>query len=116
FNRVGVVVYPKAKGSDDAMLEAAIEVGADECISDNETHEFVASFENYAGVREALEKKFGEPLSAKIEWRAQNMNPVSDDTGESLVKLLDALDEHDDVQNVYGNYELSDALMAKLAA
>ncbi len=116
FNRVGVIAYPKSKGSDDAMLEAAIEAGADECVSGDETHEFIVSLENYGAVRDALEARLGEPQSAKIEWRPQNTVPVPDDAGESLVKLLEALDDHDDVQNVYGNYELSDALMAKLAA
>ena len=66
-------------------------------------------------MRDALEAKLGPPESAKIEWRAQSTTPVSDDAGETLVKLLDVLDEHDDVQSVYGNYELSDTLMAKLA-
>jgi YebC/PmpR family DNA-binding regulatory protein len=116
FNRVGVIAYPRDKGSDDAMLEAAIEAGADECISDDERHEFIASMENFGQVRDALEEKLGAAQSSKIEWRPQTMTQVSDETGEALVKLLDVLDDHDDVQNVYGNYALSDALMAKLAA
>ena len=116
FNRVGVIVYPRAKGSDDAMLEAAIDAGADECISSDDGHEFVVSLENYGAVRDALEKKLGEPQSMKMEWRPQTMTPVSDEAGESLVKLLEALDDHDDVQNVYGNYELSEALMEKMSA
>ena len=116
FSRVGVIFYPKDKGSDDAMLETAIEAGADEVVSGEEMHEFIASLDNYGTVRDALEARLGAPASAKIEWRPQSTNPVSDDAGETLVKLLETLDEHDDVQNVYGNYELSDALMAKLAA
>jgi YebC/PmpR family DNA-binding regulatory protein len=116
FNRVGVIGYPRAKGSDDDMLEAAINAGADECISEGESHEFVVSLENYGPARDALEAKFGEPVSAKIEWRPQTMTPVTDDVGETLVKLLEVLDDHDDVQNVYGNYELSDALMEKMSA
>jgi YebC/PmpR family DNA-binding regulatory protein len=116
FNRVGVIAYPKSKGSEDAMLEAALEAGADEVVSGDEVHEFIASLESFGAVRDALEAKLGPPESAKIEWRPQSTNPVSDEAGETLVKLLDTLDEHDDVQNVYGNYELSDALMAKLAA
>ena len=116
FNRVGVIAYPKSAGSDDAMLEAAIEAGADECVSDDEAHEFITGLENFGVVRDALEAKLGAPQSAKIEWRPANTVAVSDDSGESLVKLLDALDEHDDVQNVYGNYELSDALIRKLEA
>jgi transcriptional/translational regulatory protein YebC/TACO1 len=113
---VGVIGYAKNKGSDDQMLETAIEAGADEVISGEEMHEFIASLDNFGTVRDALEAKLGSPEFAKIEWRPQSTNAVSDDAGETLVKLLDALDEHDDVQNVYGNYELSDALMAKLAA
>ena len=116
FARVGVIAYPKDKGSDDAMLEAAIEAGADECVSGDETHEFITGIESFGEVRDALEKKFGAAQSAKIEWRPQTMAAVSDDVGESLVKLLDVIEDHDDVQTVYGNYELSDALMEKLGA
>jgi YebC/PmpR family DNA-binding regulatory protein len=116
FDRVGVIAYPKDKGSDDAMLEAAIEAGAEECVSSEDGHEFIANLEDFGVVRDALEAKLGEPQSAKIEWRAQTTTAVADDAGETLVKLLDTLDEHDDVQNVYGNYELSDALVEKLSA
>ena len=116
FDRLGVITYPKDKGSDDAMLEAAIEAGAAECVSSEDGHEFIASMEDFGAVRDALEEKLGEPGSARIEWRAQTTTPVPDETGETLVKLLDTLDEHDDVQNVYGNYELSEALIEKLGA
>jgi YebC/PmpR family DNA-binding regulatory protein len=116
FDRVGVIEYPKDKGSDDAMLEAAIDAGADECVSDDESHQFVVGLESYGAVRDALEAKLGQPSAARIEWRARTMNPVSDDQGETLIKLLDVLDDHDDVQTVYGNYELSDTLLAKLAS
>jgi YebC/PmpR family DNA-binding regulatory protein len=116
FNRVGVIAYPKDKGSDDAMLEAAIEAGADECVSGEESHEFITGIESFGEVRDALEQKFGAAQSAKIEWRPQTMTAVSDDVGESLVKLLDVIEDHDDVQTVTGNYELSDALMEKLGA
>ncbi len=66
-------------------------------------------------MRDALEAKFGAPKSAAIVWRAQSNIAVNDEAGETLVKLLDVLDDHDDVQHVYGNYELSDSLMEKLA-
>jgi YebC/PmpR family DNA-binding regulatory protein len=114
FDRMGVMVYPKSAGSDDAMLEAAIEAGFDECVSTEAGHEFLVSFDGYGTARDALEKKLGQPQSAKIEWRPKTMTPVSDDNGETLIKLVDALDDFDDVQNVFGNYELSDALMEKL--
>jgi YebC/PmpR family DNA-binding regulatory protein len=115
FDKVGVIAYPKEKGSEDAMLEAALEAGADECIC-GETHEFITSPESFAAVRDALEAKLGAPASAAIIWRPQNMVAVPDEAGETLLKLIEVLDDHDDVQNVYGNYELSDALMAKLSA
>jgi YebC/PmpR family DNA-binding regulatory protein len=116
FQRVGVVNYPREKGSDDAMLEAAIEVGAEECVSTRDGHEFVTTVEDFAGVRDALEAQFGAPQSAAISWRAQTPVPVKDDAGETLVKLIEVLDDHDDVQHVYGNYELSDSLMEKLSS
>ena len=115
FNRVGIITYPKDKGSDDAMLEAAIEAGADECVSSADGHEFLTSVESFGSVRDALEAELGAPQSAAITWRAQTMVPVKDDAGETLVKLIETLDDHDDVQNIYGNYELSDALVKKLA-
>ena len=115
FDHVGVITYPADKGSEDEMLEAALEAGADECVSNEDSHEFITSLENFAAVRDALEEKLGAPASAAITWRPQNTVAVADDAGETLMKLVDVLDDHDDVQNVYGNYELSDELMAKLS-
>ena len=97
------------------MLEVALETGANECVSNDDGHEFLTSMEDFAAVRDALEAKLGVPASAGIVWRPQNSVEVPDDTGETLMKLVEVLDDHDDVQNVYGNYALSDALMAKLA-
>jgi YebC/PmpR family DNA-binding regulatory protein len=114
FDHIGVITYPKAKGSEDAMLEAALEAGADECVSGDEGHEFRTGLDNFLTVREALEARLGPPQSAAITWRPQNTVAVSDEAGETLVKLIEVLDDHDDVQNVYGNYELSDALLSKL--
>jgi YebC/PmpR family DNA-binding regulatory protein len=114
FSRVGVIVYPRSAGGDEMMLDAAIDAGADECISDDEAHQFITAIETFGAVRDVLEAKLGVAQSAKIEWRPINAVPVSDEAGESLVKLLDVLDDHDDVQNVYGNYELSETLMRKL--
>jgi|SRR5579871_919501 len=115
FDRVGVITYPAAKASEDMMLEAAIEAGAEECVSSADGHEFTASVESFSAVRDALEAKFGSPDSAAITWRAQTPVPVKDSDGESLVKLIEVLDDHDDVQHVYGNYELSNALMERLS-
>ena len=114
FSHVGQVVYPKDKGSDDAMLELAIDSGAEECVSTDEAHEFLTSLDDFITVRDALEAKLGAPSQAGFVWRPQNSVAVPDAAGEMLVKLIETLDDHDDVQNVYGNYELSNALMAKL--
>ena len=115
FDRVGVFAYPKEKGSEDAMLEAALDAGADECISSEDGHEFLSSVESFAAVRDVLEAKLGTPASSGIFFRPKNTVAVSDNVGETLVKLIDALGDNDDVQRVTGNYELSDALMAKLS-
>ena len=116
FSRVGSIVYPSNAGDADSMLELAIDAGADESISSSEGHEFLSKVEDFAAVRDALEAKLGAPISAKIIWRPGNTVQVGEDSGETLTKLLDTLDDHDDVQNVYANYEMSDALMEKLSA
>jgi YebC/PmpR family DNA-binding regulatory protein len=115
FDHVGVITYPVTAGDEDAMLEAALETGANECVSAAEGHEFLTGMEDFATVRDALEARLGPPASAAIVWRAQTNVAVADEAGESLMKLIEVLDDHDDVQNVYGNYEFSDALIAKLA-
>jgi YebC/PmpR family DNA-binding regulatory protein len=117
FRRVGSIAYPGDIGDADAMLEAAIEVGAEESLSSSEGHEFLCRVEDFAAVRDALEAKLGPPQSARIVWRPGNIVPLNDEeAGETLTKLLDVLEDHDDVQNVYANYELSDSLMEKLSA
>ena len=116
FDRVGSIAYPANAGDADAMLETGIDVGADEVVSSEEGHEFLSRVEDFAAVRDALEAKLGAPQSAKIVWRPKNTVAVGDAAGETLTKLLDTLDDHDDVQNVYANYEMSDALMEKLSA
>ena len=116
FNRVGLIVYPGSSGDADSMLEAAIEAGADESVSSSEGHEFLCRVEDFAAVRDALEARLGPPESARIVWRPVNTVPVDDETAEMLTKLLDVLDDHDDVQNVYANCEMSDAAIEKLSA
>ncbi|MDO8980225.1 MAG: YebC/PmpR family DNA-binding transcriptional regulator [Afipia sp.] len=116
FDRVGVIEYDAKVGSDDAMLEAAIEAGADDVASSEDGHEVFASQETFREVAKALEAKFGEARKAALVWKPQNTITVDDETGEKLFKLLDLLNEHDDVQNVYANFEVSDALAAKMSA
>ena len=116
FDRVGVIEYDAKVASDDAMLEAAIDAGADDVASSEDGHEVLASPETYREVAKALEGKFGEARKAALIWKPQNTITVDDETGEKLFKLLDLLNEHDDVQNVYANFDVSDALAAKMSA
>src|SRR5207237_7863103 len=106
--------YERGVASDDAMLDAAIEAGADDVVSSESGHEVYASHDSFREVAKALEAKFGEPRKAALIWKPQNTVAVDDETGEKLLKLMDLLNEHDDVQNVYANFEISDVLMAKM--
>jgi len=114
FDRLGIIEYDHSVASDDGMLDAAIEAGADDVASSESGHEVYASQENFREVAKNLEAKFGEPRKAALTWKPQNTVAVDDETGERLLKLMDLLNEHDDVQNVYANFEISDALMAKM--
>jgi YebC/PmpR family DNA-binding regulatory protein len=116
FSKVGLVQYDAAKASVDAMLEAAIEAGADDVSSSDAGHDILTTPESFAEVQKALETKFGEPKKAGLVWRPQNTVAVDDENGEKLMKLIETLEDNDDVQNVYSNFEISDALMAKLSA
>jgi YebC/PmpR family DNA-binding regulatory protein len=115
FDRQGQIVYPAGKASEDAMMEAAIEAGAEDVESDEETHTVYTSFAGLSETAEALEATFGPPKSTNIVWRPKTNTPVSGDDVATLMKLLDALDDDDDVQTVYANFEMSDADMASLA-
>jgi len=115
FDRLGVIEYDAGKASEEAMLEAAIEAGADDVASSEAGHEIYTAQETLREVAKALEATFGEPRKAALTWRPQNTIAVDDETGEKLLKLIDTLNEHDDVQNVYANFELSDALLARMS-
>jgi YebC/PmpR family DNA-binding regulatory protein len=114
FDRVGLILFDKTVASDDAMLEAAIEAGADDVASGADGHEVITALETLRDVQKALEAKFGEPRKASLVWRPQNTIAVDDEAGEKILKLVGALEDNDDVQNVYANFEISEALMAKL--
>jgi YebC/PmpR family DNA-binding regulatory protein len=116
FDHIGVVEYDKAKASDDAMLEAAIEAGAEDVISDETGHQIITKTDTLHEVAKALETKFGEPRKSGMVWKPQNTVAVDDEAGEKILKLMEALDESDDVQNVYANFEISEALMQKMSA
>jgi len=116
FDHVGVIEYDSKVASADQMLEAAIEAGADDVASSESGHEIYAGQESFHEVAKALEAKFGEPRKATLTWKPQNTIAVDDDKGEKLLRLIETLNEHDDVQNVYANFEVSDALVQKMSA
>ncbi len=114
FDHVGSIEYPGSVGSEDAIMEAAIEAGADDVISNDEGHEVVTTIESFSEVAKALEAKFGEPRKSKLVWKPQNTITVDDEAGEKILKLIGNLEDNDDVQNVYANFEISDALVKKM--
>jgi YebC/PmpR family DNA-binding regulatory protein len=116
FDRLGVVRYTPAAASADAMLEAAIEAGAQDVASGEEGHEILTAPEELNAVRDALEARFGEAAGAKLEWRPNLTVALDEEGAAAVLKLIELLEDHDDVQNVYANFEVSDAVMAKLSA
>ena len=116
FARLGLITYKVDVATADQMLEAAIEAGAEDCQSTEEGHEVTCAPDELGQVRDALEAKFGAAETVKIVWRPKTLTPVEADAAESLFKLIDVLEDNDDVQNVYANFEASDELMEKLTA
>jgi YebC/PmpR family DNA-binding regulatory protein len=116
FDHVGVVEFDAGAASADAMLEAAIEAGAEDVMSSENGHEIYTTQDSLRDVAKALEAKFGEPRKSALVWKPQNTIAVDDEQAEKVLKMIDTLNEQDDVQNVYANVEISDALMQKLSA
>ncbi|MCR6632599.1 MAG: YebC/PmpR family DNA-binding transcriptional regulator [Magnetospirillum sp.] len=115
FDRVGAIRYPVSAASAEAMFEAALEAGADNVESDDEGHEVTCAPDDLAAVRDALEAAFGTPEHARLDWRPQTTVPVADeDTAKTLLKLLDILEDNDDVQRVQANFEIPDDIMERL--
>jgi YebC/PmpR family DNA-binding regulatory protein len=114
FDHVGEIEFDAKAASEDAMMEAAIEAGADDAQSGADGHVITTSMEAFAEVAKTLEAKFGEPRKSKLVWRPQNTIGVDDETGEKILKLIGNLEDNDDVQNVFANFEISESLMAKL--
>mgnify|MGYP005811550827 CR=1 FL=1 len=114
FDHVGTIEYDAKVASEDQMMEAAIEAGADDVVSTADGHEIITSLEGLRDVAQALEAKFGEPRKVGLVWKPQNTIAVDDEAGEKILRLVGSLEDNDDVQNVYANFEVSDALVAKL--
>jgi YebC/PmpR family DNA-binding regulatory protein len=116
FDRVGEIVYPAAAGDADIVLEAAIEAGANDVQSNTESHVVLTSFEDLGAVARALEEKLGEPQSVRSIWKPQTLTPVEGDKAQSLMKLIATLEDDDDVQNVYANYDVDETTLTQLSA
>ena len=116
FERAGVIRYPAARAGADAMFEAALEAGATDVRSDQDGHEIVCGAGEFNAVREALERKFGEAAEARLDWRPTSAVSVAGETAENLLKLLETLEDNDDVQRVASNFEVADDVMARLSA
>jgi YebC/PmpR family DNA-binding regulatory protein len=116
FSRVGQVIYPASTASPDAMFEAALDAGASDVQSTADGHEITCAPEDFAQLREALEQKFGTPEKAALAWKPNNTVPVAaENTARTLFKLVETLQDSDDVQNVYGNFDVPDAIVSKIA-
>ncbi len=114
FERMGLIEYPGSAGDADRVLEAAIEAGADDVESDEDGHQIWTSVETLHEVAKALEPMLGEAESAKLAWKPATEVEVRGDDAASLIKLIDALEEDDDVQTVWGNYDVPDEELERL--
>jgi YebC/PmpR family DNA-binding regulatory protein len=116
FDRVGEIAYGAEAGTADQVLEAAIEAGADDATSDASAHLVTCAFDELGDVAARLEERLGSPQSVKSVWRPRVTAPLDEEGAQSLMKLLAVIEDDDDVQNVYTNFEVSDDVMARLTA
>ena len=116
FSRVGEIVYPAAAGTPDALVEAAIEAGADDVASDDSGHTIVCAFDTLGTVSSALEATLGAAQSVKAVWKPVTTTPLDEDNAGSILKLIAALEDDDDVQAVFANFEIDEATMGRLTA
>ncbi|GAB4165301.1 MAG: YebC/PmpR family DNA-binding transcriptional regulator [Rickettsiaceae bacterium] len=116
FDRVGRIDFLKGVASNDDILETAVEAGADDVISTESGHIIYTDIDSFSSCLDFLTNKYGDPLESEIEWKPQNIIVIDDEEkATKLLKLVDALEESDDVQKVFGNYELSEEIFEKLA-
>ncbi len=116
FDQVGEIIYPADKAQADDMFEAAVEAGAMDVQSGDEIHEITCEMDDFAAVREALVTKYDEPEKSGLVWKPNVSAEVNEAQASSVLKLIDALEDSDDVQKVYTNFEVSDDVMEKLLA
>ncbi len=116
FDRVGEVVYPASAGDADSVMEAAIEAGAEDVESSAECHVIYCASNDLNEVSNALEATLGESESTKLIWKPQTTTEIDFNAAEKLMRLIDALEDDDDVQTVTANFEISDEVMQQLGA
>ncbi|WP_120498723.1 YebC/PmpR family DNA-binding transcriptional regulator [Kiloniella sp. EL199] len=116
FDRVGSLTYPASVADADTVFEAAVEAGADNVESTDDDYEIICDPGDFAAVRDALIEKFGPPTELGLQWKPQNTISLNEDQASTMLKLIDTLDDNDDVQNVSANFEIADEIMAKLTA
>ena len=116
FSHVGEITYKTDKGAAEAMFEATIEAGADDVVQEENSYTIVCAFESLGSVAAALEKKLGEAESVKALWKPNLTTQVDEHVAETIMKMIAALDDDEDVQNVYANFEVSEEVMKKLTA
>lgn len=116
FDRVGSIEYGPDAADAETVFEAAIEAGAEDVVSGEDGHEIICSMEDLHGVVDVLAGVLGEPQAASILWKPQNDVPVDAEAAERVLKFMDALDDLDDVQNVYANFDIADEVMEKLSS
>jgi YebC/PmpR family DNA-binding regulatory protein len=116
FQRLGIIRYAPETASSDAMLEGAIEAGADNVESGLDGHEVTCSVEDFFAVRDALEARFGAPEESKLDWRPTTTVTLDEAQAPSVLKLIDVLEDSDDVQNVFANFDIPEAAMQRLSA
>ncbi len=116
FDRVGLVTYPISVATEETMFEAILEAGADNCEADAESYTITCAQESFGAVRDALEKTYGAATSAKITWLPKTTAPVSEDQARQLIKMVEALEDNDDVQEVFTNVEIPESMVTALSA
>ena len=114
FDHVGSIVFPADRASDDEMFEAAVDCGAENVVSDESGHEVITATEEFSRVRDGLTTRFGDPQEAGLTWKPQSTVNVDEEAAESLLKLLDVLEDNDDVQRVSANFEIADDVIERL--
>ncbi len=116
FDRVGEIIYPAQTAGADDMFEAALEAGASNVESDEESHQITCTPDDFAAVRAGMVAKFGEPEKSGLAWKPNVMAPVGEEQARDVMELIEALEDHDDVQVVTSNVDVSEQVMEKLMA